>query len=194
MSIIAALWSEKADRAWIGSDTMMCSGNLRQTVGPKWVVRQPWAAGIAGHLRTLNLFQHHGDELLHDLGGPYEFAQRARDLLRADGYSFEKNDAGPSMYGQMLILACPRGVWTVGGDFSVVATPAGRLWAEGSGRELALGAAHALLHAGVATAHDETVRHAIAAAIALDTTCGGSPWVDQLVAPAAAAGGAAVAD
>jgi ATP-dependent protease HslVU (ClpYQ) peptidase subunit len=174
MSIIAALCSSTTCSTWIASDTMVCSGALRQIAGPKWIVRRPWAAGVAGHLRTINVLQHHAAELLQGLASPYEFAHRVRELLSADGYSSAKNDGGPPEYGQMLMLAHPGGIWAVAADFSVMPLPVDRLWAEGSGRELALGAAHALLAADAGLAEKDVVRHAVDAAIVYDSNCGGS--------------------
>lgn len=181
MSIIAALSCSKTGSTWVGSDTMVRSANLRQVVGPKWIVRQPWAAGVAGHLRTVNLFQQHTAELLENLTTPYEFSLRTRELLKSDGYETMKNDGGPLQYGQMLMLAHPRAVWAIGADFSVMSLPGDQLWAEGSGRDLALGAGHALLSTGAALGAKDVVRHAVETAIAYDSNCGGSPWLDELV-------------
>lgn len=181
MSIIAAMTCSRTGATWIGCDTLMCSASLRQIVGPKWVVRAPWALGVAGHLRALNLFQHHAPALLGDLAHPFELAGRARELLKADGFTTESEDGvGPIVYGQMLILARPGEVWSVAADFSVVAIEPGRLWAEGSGRELAIGAAHALVELGAGLAAEQVVRRAVEAAIALETSCGGTAWVSPV--------------
>jgi ATP-dependent protease HslVU (ClpYQ) peptidase subunit len=83
------------------------------------------------------------------------------------------------------MLARSDGVWNVGADFSVISLPADQLWAEGTGRELALGAAHALLSMNPNVAAKDIVRCAVEAAIAHDTTCGGGPWVEELVEAAA---------
>lgn len=178
MSVIAAMTCATTGSTWIGCDTLMCSASLRQIVGPKWVVRPPWALGVAGHLRALNLFQHHAPALLGELGHPFELAGRARELLKADGFTTEgEENVGPVVYGQMLILARPREVWAVAADFSVVAIEPGRLWAEGSGRELAIGAAHALVELDAGLPAEQVVRRAVDTAIALETSCGGAAWV-----------------
>jgi ATP-dependent protease HslVU (ClpYQ) peptidase subunit len=184
MSVIVALCSSESKSTWIASDTMVASGNLTLSIGSKWIVRKPWAVGVAGHLRTINVFQHHADELLRDLPDAYEFTRRARDFLKSDGYGEGTETDGPSHFGQMLLLACPDTVWTMGADFSVTPLPVDRLWAEGSGRDLAIGAGHAL-----GTVHDglsdrDVVRHAIETAIAYDSICGGTPWMEELVGSA----------
>ena len=181
MSVIAALTCSTSGSTWIGSDTLMCSATLRQIVGPKWIRHRPWALGVAGHLRALNLFQYHAAELLGDLSHPFDFATRARELLKADGFTTEGNGSGgPIVYGQMLILARPGEVWAVAADFSVMALAPDRLWAEGSGRELAVGAGHALLTAGTDLTAEEVVRRAVDTAITYETSCGGTAWVDLL--------------
>jgi len=180
MSVIAAIASSKSRLTWIGSDTMVCSGELKLINGPKWIVREPWAVGVAGHLRTINVFHHHANELLGNLPDPYEFSRRARDLLKSDGYGEGKDTDGPPQFGQMILLARPAAVWTVGADFSVMPLPEGKLWAEGSGRDLAIGAAHALLSVHGGLSERDVVRHAVEAAIIHDSNCGGSPWIAEL--------------
>lgn len=181
MSVIAAICSSKSGSTWIASDTMVCSGNLVQIIGPKWIVREPWAVGVAGHLRTINVFHHHADELLVDLPDAYEFARRARDLLKSDGYGEGKEGDGPTQLGQMMMLARADMVWSVGADFSVMPLPVDTLWAEGSGRDLAIGAAHALVSVHGGLSEREVVRHAVETAITHDSICGGSPWMEELV-------------
>jgi ATP-dependent protease HslVU (ClpYQ) peptidase subunit len=181
MSVIAALCSTRTGTAWIGSDTMACSGTLRQDSGPKWVIRRPWAVGVAGHLRTINVISESADELLGNLSSPHDFAQRVRDLLRADGYREVKDDeVGPLQFGQMLMLARPDKSWTIGADFSVLELPADRLWAEGSGRDLVLGAAFGLQCTGMKHSDSEIVERALEAAILWDVSCGGIPWCAEL--------------
>jgi ATP-dependent protease HslVU (ClpYQ) peptidase subunit len=51
------------------------------------------------------------------------------------------------------------------------------VWAEGSGREIAIGAGHALTRLRPALPAAEVVRRAMDAAMAIDTTCGGRAWI-----------------
>jgi ATP-dependent protease HslVU (ClpYQ) peptidase subunit len=180
MSVIAAICSSRTASTWLASDTVSSSGNLHLVVGPKWIMRHSWGVGVAGHLRTINVFQQHADELLKDLSDPYEFARRARDLLTADGYRSGKDDAGPCEFGQMLMLANTRSVWTIGADFSLTEVPADSLWAEGSGRELAIGAAHALQATVSDISAKDLIRLAVETAVARDVGCGGSAWIAEL--------------
>ena len=54
------------------------------------------------------------------------------------------------------------------------------LWAEGSGRDLALGAAYGLASSDVDVPESEIVQRAVEAAIVHDANCGGSAWCTEL--------------
>jgi ATP-dependent protease HslVU (ClpYQ) peptidase subunit len=182
MSVIAAFPAADGDVTWIGSDSMICAGMLRQEIGAKWVVRPPWAVAAAGNLRTLNVLEERADVLLADLDGPHGFARRVRDLLKDDGYRSDEQGQGPLDLGQLLMLARPGAAWTIGCDFAIVVLPGGRLWAEGEGRELAVGAGHALLALDDPPPGPKVVRTALEVAIALNVGCGGAPWIAELSA------------
>ena len=99
MSVIAALTCSTSGSTWIGSDTLMCSATLRQIVGPKWIRHRPWALGVAGHLRALNLFQYHAAELLGDLSHPFDFATRARELRAGARAASHSSRSGSMIVG-----------------------------------------------------------------------------------------------
>jgi ATP-dependent protease HslVU (ClpYQ) peptidase subunit len=180
MSVILAYSAATDGSTWIASDTMATSGTLRLECGPKWILHGPWAAGVAGFLRSANLIDENRARLLDGLDGPYDFVDRAQALFRSDGYREEREERGPANFGQVLLLATAGQCWIVGGDFSVAQVPPGQLWAEGSGREIAIGAGHALTRQRPALGGEEIVRRAIDAALAFDTSCGGDAWVAEL--------------
>jgi ATP-dependent protease HslVU (ClpYQ) peptidase subunit len=182
MTIIAAMSSARSGATWVASDTLIISGNLELELGPKWVVRNSWAVGVAGHLRTMNVFSHHADSLLTNLRDVFEFTGRVRSLLGEEGFRSTKEEEGPPNFGQMLMLANSRNVWTIGPDFSITPLPDNRLWAEGSGRDLAIGAAHALQQSRSEISPREIVRLAIETAITCDAQCGGAAWIGELSA------------
>ena len=144
MSVILVYCASPRATTWIASDTMAMSGNLRLDCGTKWILHGRWAAGVAGFLRSANLLEEGKARLLDGLDGPMDFADRAQQLFRSDGYREEREERGPANFGQVLLLATAGQCWIVGGDFSVAQVPPGQLWAEGSGREIAIGAGHAL--------------------------------------------------
>jgi hypothetical protein len=124
-------------------------------------------------------------QLLHDLASAYEFSGRLRDLLKSDGFHENGEAQGPLVFGQTTMLAHPTGLWALGGDFSFVRIAENELWAEGSGRELALGAGYAAQASGMEEAPGEVVRLAIAAAIHFDVGSGGEVWIHRLKMEAA---------
>lgn len=184
MSVILAYCAAPRGATWIASDTMAMSGSLRLDCGAKWILHGAWAAGVAGFLRSANLMEENKARLLDGLEGPLDFAERTQQLFRSDGYREERDERGPGNLGQVMMLATAGAAWIVGGDFSVAAIPTARLWAEGSGREIAIGAGHALTTQRPALGAAEIVRRAMEAALAYDTTCGGTIWMAEL-APAA---------
>jgi ATP-dependent protease HslVU (ClpYQ) peptidase subunit len=182
MTVIAAMSSARAGATWVASDTLIISGNLELELGPKWLVRNEWAIGVAGHLRTMNIFAHHADILLKDVQNVFEFTGRVRSLLGEEGYRSVKEEEGPPNFGQMLMLANSRNIWTIGPDFSITPLPDDKLWAEGSGRDLAIGAAHAMQLSRAELSPREIVRVAIETAITCDAQCGGTAWIAELSA------------
>ena len=180
MSVIVVLRASDGRSTWVGSDTLICGGNLKQDYGPKWVIRAPWAIGVAGHLRTVNLIEQNIEGLTGNLKGAYEFALRAREIMKSDGYQGDPEERGPVAFGGTLILTNSTGAWVIGSDFSITTISPGTAWAEGSGREIALGAIHALQSLQTVLAPDDVLRRAIDAAMALDINCGGHPWVHEV--------------
>jgi ATP-dependent protease HslVU (ClpYQ) peptidase subunit len=180
MSVIAVLRTSDGSSTWVGSDTLVCNGCLKQDFGPKWIVHEPWAIGVAGHLRTVNLIERNIETLAGGLKDAYEFASRARDAMKSDGYHGDTDERGPIGFGGTLVLASAAGAWVIGSDFSITPIAPGAAWAEGSGREIALGAIHALQSLQVRLAPDDILRRAIDAAMALDMNCGGRTWVQQV--------------
>ncbi|MGQ9369044.1 hypothetical protein [Azospirillum sp. ST 5-10] len=183
MTIIAAITSPSRQSTWIASDTLLIAGSMRQFGRPKWVVRPPWAAGVAGHLRTINLIEDAADEFFGGLAdgpaGVSEFTRRLRQRLKAEEYRGTEEGPGPLDFGQAILLARPDGVWAVGCDFSIMPVPADHLAAEGTGREYAVGAAFALAtHA--ALSRRERLAVAVETAMAFDIGCGGEVWLHEL--------------
>ncbi|MDQ7250505.1 hypothetical protein [Dongia sedimenti] len=180
MSVIIALRAEDGRCSWLGCDTMVTGGNLKQDYGPKWLLQEDWAIGVAGHLRTVNLVEHHIESMLRDLNDPYEFALRVREIMKSDGYRASEEEIGPLTLGGALMLARPHGAWVIEADFSITPIAPGAAWAEGSGREVCMGALHVLLTSGGGLAPRDIVQRALDAAMALEVNCGGRTWIHQL--------------
>jgi hypothetical protein len=78
------------------------------------------------------------------------------------------------------MLARPDRTWAVGADFSVLELPVDTLWAEGSGREIALGAAYGLQSTDSKLSEGSILQRAVEAAILYDAACGGDAWSAEL--------------
>jgi len=165
-------------RTWIGSDTQITHGRMRQSCGPKWIRFGSWAVGISGDLRTINLCREYAERMLRDLSGPFEFTQRLHDLAKEFDYDLKPaTDSVPPNTAQDVILANPEAAWSVNGDLSIIEID--RWWADGSGRAFALGALTALerfKHIGA----EDMARIAIETAMHHDIYSGGSIWTEVL--------------
>lgn len=176
MTIICAMHDSQAECTWIGSDSLVTDGRTMAPHMPvKWAVGNGWAVGIAGDLRTVNVFKHYADKLFKDLKSPFEFTLRVRKIFDDEGYE-TADGSGAKNYAQDLILANSKGVWAICSMLSVVDIPSMELWADGSGQRFALGAAGAL----GSTSPENCVRKAIEMAIRYDAGCGGEPWILKL--------------
>lgn len=185
MTIICAL-HEPGRGTWIGSDSVGITGGVRLDVGPKWTDLQGgWWAGCAGNSRFQQL-------LRHRLAGAgfktaFALADAIRETLRTDGFKDTNSDSLP-YYDINLMLANAACVWVVSGSFDVDRIRPATLWATGSGRDVALGAAHLARAYGLPP--EKTIRAALDAAIDLERGCGGAAFVHLIEAGPVAAGGA----
>lgn len=177
MTVICAINTKSG--TWIGSDSRTMGFRAHDCVR-KWSLGHGWAVGAAGHLRTINLLEANADTLLKGLKDAFEFALRARNLLRDDGYRLPKEDeSGPAELGQYMVLANGRGVWQIGCDFSIVRHRRNDFVSDGSGGEIAAGAYFAL---GPKVKPEVGMRTAIQAAIRFDAGCGGRIFLRKLPA------------
>lgn len=174
MTIVCALHA--TSETWIGSDTQITEDGLRIVHQTKWVIEGTTALGYAGHGRTYNLLEDRKGDILVT-ADPEAVAKRLAAALRDAGFKPAEKDSW-SEWGGTFLLATPHGIWDY--DATLCHSPVGPFWARGSGRQFALGAAHALMRSG--SAWSAIVPAALAAACALDTYCGGKPFFQRLVA------------
>lgn len=158
----------------------MTGGNLKQEYGPKWLLHGQWGIGVAGRLRTVNLVERNIEALLLDLKDAYDFGLRVREAMSSGGYRPNTDEFGPQAFGGAVILAKADGAWVIGSDFSITPIAPGSGWAEGSGREVTMGALHALLSLSPSLDPESVVTRVLRAAMALDVNCGGQSRVRWL--------------
>lgn len=174
MTIICAHVDPIRQVTWLGSDTLTFNGDIREHCGSKWTCHAGWAVASSGTLRTGNVVRRHIAEIVAS-ADPYEIASALRSVLADDGY--ERHEKGGQIdFGDNFMLATAGRLWSVGTDFSVLEV--NDFYADGCGRELGLGAWHALHTQRLSG--EQVVRAALAAAGAYHVHCGGPPWVHVL--------------
>ena len=70
---------------WIGSDTMICNGHRSVGQTPKWVIREGWAIGVAGCVRTQNLLNQ--ESIDFSMTDPFSLCERLKTMLVDDDYA-----------------------------------------------------------------------------------------------------------
>lgn len=175
MTIICA--AKGPDGIWIGSDTECRIGDRRMPTAPKWAFHNGRAIGISGLHRGVDLAKRYADSLLSD-----DDAWRASlylcKLLQEDGWQPDEKEKAIPTYELWGIAILGGQIYRVAGDCHFSAQPGCTYFAGGSGMDFALGA---MLEC--ARSHDEPallVERGLEAAIALDSGCGGEPWVKKL--------------
>jgi ATP-dependent protease HslVU (ClpYQ) peptidase subunit len=176
MTVIVAGRDPDKGVTWIASDRQSTAGGLVMYNTPKWAVCKPWAVGIAGSLRALNVVQAHADDLFNGLAGAFDFSCRVRGVLEQDGFNFDQQ-MGPRGCGSSMVLAHAGGVWSICDTFSVEPIPDGEVWADGDGARFAIGAAYA-----AKGTMKERVRIAAKTAIRFADGCGGDVYMECLKA------------
>ena len=178
MTVIAAIHDSKTRTTWVGSDTVSHYQGCRVPVGPKWCITDKWAVGLAGDQTAQILLEHHSDRLFDDLSGPQEFTTRLHAIFKEADFDLKAadNDAVPNC-AQSMLLANHDSVWIVTATFSFLRVPG--FWAQGVGKDIALGAAAAARNLGE-TDPQLILTLAITAAIELSTGCLGEVWVAKL--------------
>lgn len=185
MTTICAMYDPEGG-VWIGSDSMASNCGTVMRGVEKWIVRAPWAVGIAGDMRAINLVNREAEKIFADDPAVMTLVDRIRDVLRYDEFgSIDDNDGGAKNFGQQMILARPGGIWSVGAGFDVVPIPVGELWADGSGRGFALGAGEALRGRGLP--RGSVMRRALEAALRYDKNSGGEIFLQLVTEPSSAA-------
>lgn len=176
MTTICAM-REPSVGVWIGADSMVCNTCTRQYGAMKWILSEPWAIGVAGDLRVINLLEARKDSLLAEPPGAWTLLQRVRDAMLGDGIDPRSmgDEPGVRNFGSDFIFAHPGGVWSASGEHSLVEIADGELWADGSGRGFALGAGYLAARNGESP--EACVRSALDAALRYDVHTGGETFV-----------------
>jgi ATP-dependent protease HslVU (ClpYQ) peptidase subunit len=174
MTIICAM-HEPGVGTWIASDTMR--GGSRKIVmdKTKFTICGKWAIGVAGYARAADVLDI-ATSSIAECDSIGAVAVKLRDALRDDGFRQADNGDLTVNYGTEFVVASAGGVWDVDAGFAITPIPAGRLHANGSGCDEAIGAAYAARALGCVDG-ERIVRLAVEAAISNCQGCGGEPLV-----------------
>jgi len=129
---------------WIAADQMVSGDGIKSGPVQKWTLGPGgYAIGAAGSARTLNLLDDEGDRLMRGNPTPGQVVMRLRAALEHYGFAPGiPGGVGPQIWGQNIILASPVGLWALDQSFFIWPIQSGQLWADGSGRDFAIGAGH----------------------------------------------------
>lgn len=174
MTVIAAVQDPESNCTWIGADSMTNYAGTCLYTTQKWVTWNGWGIASAGDHRTNSLLLEHVDRILGEASTHFEVAENVRSMLQEDGYN-QDHEEGAQSFGQQMIIANHDGVWAVSPSFALIDIKPGELWADGSGRAFALGAAYS-----VKAGPREKIEAAIDAAIRYDDSCGGDPKIASI--------------
>lgn len=176
MTIICAIHTNEG--TWIGSDQRSVIGNgVPSHCGPKWTVGEHGALAFAGPAMWQFLADKNRIDLLSTPQTIYTLAVDLKRIAVAHDIHPNSKERYFPDYGVEGIYATRDGVWMICNDLAFEKMPG--FWACGSGGAEARGAYMALQeYANMDPI--SAMERAIDTACELDTSCGGSAWVDKL--------------
>ena len=177
MTILTVLDDPTNGAVWVGSNGRATLGNL---VGPsvdkKWFAREGWLIGITGSGPKLEALSASGDEFPKDAAHPYEIVKFLKKTY--DGFDIGETDEGLKRYCGSGILAHRSGAaWDFDNSFCLTEIPSGAFWAQGSGMDIAVGAAEALKP--YMSAPKDITQRVLEITIAKDVDCPGEILVQK---------------
>jgi hypothetical protein len=187
MSVVVAM--QRSEEAFLSCDGRLSgSGGIYAADQQKWHFHGSWALAHLGMARQGLIVEASVAEILFDLpaGMPEAFdllstSNRIADVLKRNGIEAVKDDGVDQWKGCEWVLASPWGVWPICSwmaPSAAIEMEGWRVWADGSGHEIAKGVLQALVHRQVPPS--TVVREAAEAAGQWVTSCGGDVRVWHL--------------
>lgn len=173
MTIICA-YTDGTD-TWIGSDLLAVRAGTRMILPQgKWVVHDGWALGTAGTMRAEVVQRREAHELFKNTEDPVEVCERLQAAYRKYGITSIRDERdGMEVFSAGAILARRGRIWDVDRSLTPVPWEPGRLLADGSAWEIAVGAAWARSRLDPRSIVEIAIKAAVACR---PNTCEGS-WV-----------------
>ncbi len=144
VSIIAAINDTANNVVWVGSNGRATLGSLRApSVDRKWKAMNGWLIGVTGSGPKLEALDAHGNEFPDPAEHPFEVLKFMKSAY--DAFDIGDTDEGLKRYcGSGLLVDKSGRIWDFDNSFCLTEVESGALWAQGSGMEIAIGAAAAL--------------------------------------------------
>ncbi len=171
MSIIVAINDVDANVVWVGSNGRATLGSLRApSVDHKWKAMNGWLIGITGSGPKLEALDAHAKEFPDTAEHPFEVLRFMKSAYEA--FDIGDTEEGLKRYcGSGILISKTGRIWDFDNSFCLTEVESGAFWAQGSGMEIALGAA-AALEDYIASPRDR-LRRAVEITIAKDVDCPG---------------------
>lgn len=173
MTTLVAL--QQDGEVWVGSDSQCTDRDIIiPVIMDKWVVKRPWAIGVCGAIRAIDVMRERAPKFLTPKAKPAAIIEAVREALIEDGFT-GGNDSGIGFNASFVLAHKRYGVISTGNSFDASPVIEGCLYADGSGRELAFGAGAAF----VGSAEDRC-RTALEIACRFDAGSGGPLFLEKL--------------
>ena len=177
MSIIAAINDTQNNVVWVGSNGRATLGSLRApSVDRKWKAVNGWLIGITGSGPKLEALEAHANEFPDPAEYPFQVLKFMKSAY--DAFDIGDTDEGLKRYSGSGMLVSKSGrIWDFDNSFCLTEVESGAFWAQGSGMEIALGAAAALVEH--VSSPRERLKRAIQITIERDVDCPGEVIVQS---------------
>lgn len=177
MTILTVIDDPANGRVWLGSNGRATLGNL---VGPsidrKWLALQGWLIGITGAGPKLEALKAHADQFPEGVDHPFMLLKFMKEAY--ERFDIGETDEGLKRYcGSGILVHKSGAAWDFDNSFCLTDVPSGVFWAQGSGMDIAIGAAEALKP--YLTAPEALTRRVLEITTQKDVDCPGEALVQS---------------
>lgn len=175
--MLAAINDTKSQVIWVGSNGRATIGSLiSPAVDKKWIAINGWLIGITGTGPKIEALKAHENECPDDASHPIEILKFMKNAY--GDFDIGESEEGVRKYAGSGLLAHKSGrIWDFDQSFCLSEVPSDQFWAQGSGIDIAIGAAEALI--GHVDDLRERMRRVIEITISKDVDCPGEVLVQS---------------
>ena len=175
MTIITAIHDADAGVTYVGSNSRATIGSfVAPSVDHKWYAIHGWAIGVTGSGPKLEALNAASKDFPQNAEHPFEIMKFLKTAYEA--FDIGETDEGLKRYcGGGLLVRANGEIWDFDNSFCLTSVPVGAFWARGSGMDLAVGAATALMDHVKSAQH--VTHRALEIVINIDVDCPGAPLI-----------------